>query len=85
MASRANLRTWCAERLPQAIVSMMPPSALVELLGELELALPLRSAIELSTNDEIIDCADSALVEDVVPDVVPEEFEELPVRALMRF
>ena len=42
---------------------MMLPSALVELLGALELVLPLRSAIELSTNDEIIDCADSALVE----------------------
>ena len=54
---------------------MMLPSALVELLGALELVLPLRSAIELSTNDEIIDCTDSALVEDVVPDVVPEELE----------
>ncbi len=64
---------------------MMLPSALVELLGELELVLPLRSAIELSTNDEIIDCADSALVEDVVPDVVPEELEVLPVKALIRF
>jgi hypothetical protein len=64
---------------------MMLPSALVELLEELELELPLRSAIELSTNDEIIDGADSALVEDVVPDVEPEEFEVLPVRALMRF
>lgn len=64
---------------------MMLPSALVELLEELELVLPLRSAIELSTNDEIIDCADSALVEDAVPDVVPEEFEVLPVKALIRF
>ena len=64
---------------------MMLPSALVELLGALELVLPLRSAIELSTNDEIIDCADSALVEDVVPDVVPEELEVLPVKALIRF
>jgi hypothetical protein len=62
----------------------MLPSALVELLEELELVLPLRSAIELSTNDEIIDCADSALV-DVAPDAAPEEFEVLPVRALMRF
>jgi hypothetical protein len=64
---------------------MMLPSALVELLEEFELVLPLRSAIELSTNDEIIDCADSALVEDVVPAVVPEEFEVLPVKALIRF
>jgi|HubBroStandDraft_4_1064222.scaffolds.fasta_scaffold158957_2 hypothetical protein len=38
----------------QAIVSMMLPSALVELLEELEFAPP-RSAIELSMNDEIID------------------------------
>jgi hypothetical protein len=29
-------------------------------------------------------CADSALVEDVVPDVVPEELEVLSVRALIR-
>jgi hypothetical protein len=39
---------------PQAMVSMMLPSALVELLEELEFELP-RSAIELSMNDEIID------------------------------
>jgi hypothetical protein len=39
---------------PQAMVSMMLPSALVELLEELEFELP-RSAIELLTNDEIID------------------------------
>jgi hypothetical protein len=38
----------------QALVSMMLPSALVELLEELEFELP-RSAIELSMNDEIID------------------------------
>jgi hypothetical protein len=35
------------------MVSMMLPSALGELLEELEFALP-RSAIELSMNDEII-------------------------------
>ena len=52
---------------PQAVVSMRLPSALVELLEELALELPLRFAIELSMNDEIIDCADSALLEDVVP------------------
>jgi hypothetical protein len=46
---------------------MRLPSALVELLEELALELPLRFAIELSMNDEIIDCADSALLEDVVP------------------
>lgn len=39
---------------PQAMVSMMLPSAFVEPLEELEFELP-RSAIELSTNDEIID------------------------------
>lgn len=39
---------------PQAMVSMMLPSALVELLEELEFELP-SSAIELSMNDEIID------------------------------
>jgi hypothetical protein len=66
------------------MVLMMLPSALVELLEGLELELPLRSAIELSMNDEIIDCADSALVADVVPDVALEELEVLPVRALSR-
>jgi hypothetical protein len=64
------------------MVSMMLPSALGELLEEPEFELP-RSAIELSMNDEIIDWAELALVEVVVPDVVPEELE-LPVRALMR-
>jgi hypothetical protein len=64
------------------MVSMMLPSALVELLEELELSL--RFEMELSMNDEIIDCADSALVEAVVPDVVPEELEVLPVKALIR-
>jgi hypothetical protein len=72
------------DRPPQAMVLMMPPSALVELLEGLELELPPRSAIELSMNEEIIDCADSALVADVAPDVVPEELEPLPVRALSR-
>ena len=62
---------------------MMLPSALVELLEELEFELP-RSAIELSMNDEMIDCADSALVEDVAPDVVPEELDVVPVNALIR-
>ena len=61
---------------------MMLPSALVELLEELELSL--RFEMELSMNDEMIDCADSALVEAVVPDVVPEELEVLPVKALIR-
>jgi hypothetical protein len=56
---------------PQTSVSMLLPSALVE--------LPLKSAIELAMNDEIADCADPALVEDVVP----EELEVLP-RALIR-
>jgi hypothetical protein len=68
---------------PQAMVSMMLPSALVELLEGLEFEPP-RSAIELSMNDEIIDWADSALVEDDVPVVVPVELEVLPVRALIR-
>jgi hypothetical protein len=69
------------------MVLMMLPSALVEPpVGFEELALepPPRSAIELSMNEEIIDCTDSALVEAVVPDVVPEELEVLPVRALIR-
>jgi len=64
---------------------MMLPSTLGGLLEELALELPLRSAIELSMNDEIIDCADSAPVADVASDVAPEEFEVLPVRALIRF
>jgi hypothetical protein len=68
---------------PQAIVSMMLPSALLEVLVELE--LPPRSAIELSTNEEMIDCADAALVGDAVPDVAPEALEVLAVRALIRF
>jgi hypothetical protein len=42
-----------SERDGQAIVSMMLPSALGELLEELGFELP-RSAIELSMNDEII-------------------------------
>lgn len=37
------------------MVSMMLPSVLLELLEELELELPLRSAIELSMNDVMID------------------------------
>jgi hypothetical protein len=63
---------------------MMLPSAPVELLEGLELELPPRSAIELSMNEEMIDCADSALVEDVVPGAVLEEFALPPVRALNR-
>ena len=35
-------------------------------------------------NEEIIDCADSALVEDVVSGAVLEEFALPPVRALNR-
>ena len=65
--------------VPQAVVSMMLPSALVELLEELELALP-RFAIEPSMKDEIIDSADSAFVEEDVP----EELGVLPVSALIR-
>ena len=64
------------------MVSMMLPSAPVELLEELEPSL--RFEMELSMKDEMIDCSDSALVEAVVPDVVPEELEVLPVKALIR-
>jgi hypothetical protein len=64
------------------MVSMMLPTALVELLEELEFELP-RFAIELSMNDEIIDCADSALVEGA-PEFVPAELEVPPARALIR-
>ncbi len=61
---------------------MMPPSTPLGLLEELELELelPPRSAIELSMNDEMIDCTDSALAEGVVPEVL----EAPPVRALIR-
>ncbi len=55
---------------------MILPSAFAELLVELvefELEVLPRSAIELSMNDEMIDCTDSSLVDDFVPDVVPEE------------
>jgi len=62
---------------------MMLPSGLLEVLVELE--LPPRFAIELSTNEEMIDCADAALVGDVVPDVAPEALEVPAVRALIRF
>ncbi len=61
---------------------MMLPSGLLEVLEVLE--LPPRSAIALSMNEETIDSADAALVEDVVPDV-PEELEVLAVRAPIRF
>jgi hypothetical protein len=71
---------------PQAIVSMMLPSALLEVVEELEeLELPLRSEIELSMNDEMSDCAAAALDEDVLPDVEPEALEVPAVRALIRF
>jgi hypothetical protein len=62
---------------------MMLPSGLLDVLVELE--LPPRSAIELSTNEEMIDCADAALVGDAVPGVAPEALEVLAVRALIRF
>ncbi len=62
---------------------MIPPSALLELLEAVELELPLRPAIWLSTKDEMIDCADSALLAGVVLDVAPEELA-LPVSALIR-
>ena len=63
---------------------MMLPSGLVEPPEEFALELPPRSAIELSIKEEIIDCADSALVEDAGSAVAPEELEVPPVRALIR-
>ena len=69
------------------MVSMMLPSVPGEALEELAFELP-RSAIELSMNDEIIDCADAALVEDEAPVDepvgAPEVFAVVPVRALNR-
>jgi hypothetical protein len=62
---------------------MMLPSALLDPLVELvepESELP-RLAIELSMNEEMIDCADVGFVEDVVPDVL----ELLAVSELSRF
>ena len=68
------------------MVSMMLPSGLLEVLDVLEeLGLAPRSAIELSMNEEMIDCAEAALVEEVAPDAVPVELEVPAVRALMRF
>jgi len=68
------------------MVSMMLPSGLLEVLDVLEeLELAPRSAIELSMNEEMIDCAEAALVEEVAPDAVPVELEVPAVRALMRF
>lgn len=61
---------------------MMLPSGLVELFEELE-SEPPRSAIELSMNEEMIDCADPAFG-DGVPEVAPEELDALPVKALIR-
>jgi hypothetical protein len=65
-----------------AMVSMMLPSVPVELLGALELELesPLRSAIAPSMKEEMIDCADAALVEDVVPDELDVLPESAPIR-----
>jgi hypothetical protein len=72
---------------------MMLPSMPLVVLGGLE-ELPLRVASSLLTNDEMIDCAEAALVEDVlfedeveaeVDDVVPDVAEVLPVRLLSRF
>ena len=68
----------------QAMVLTMLPSVLVEPLEETELELPLRFAIELSMNDEMIDCAGSALAVDVLPDVAPEELGALPARVAIR-
>ena len=69
------------------MVSMMLPSALFEAFEELAFELP-RSAIELSMNDAIIDCADAALVAVGAPVDEPagelEELALLPVRALSR-
>jgi hypothetical protein len=62
------------------MVLMMLPMALVGLLEVLEPEVPPRSAIELSMNEEMIDCAEAALVADVVPDAL----DALPVRALSR-
>jgi hypothetical protein len=64
------------------MVSMMPPSVLLEVFEEFALEPP-RSAIELSIKEEMIDCADSPLVEDEA-DAALEELEELPVSALIR-
>lgn len=55
---------------------MRLPSEVVAVLEDFE--LPLRFASEVSTNDERIDCADSALV-------AAEGLEVLPVRVLSRF
>ena len=59
---------------------MMPPRALVEVAGALALEPPPRSAIEPSTNDEISDCAASALA----AGVAPEELDVWLASALMR-
>jgi hypothetical protein len=71
---------------------MMPPSGLDE-LDELPPELLLRSAIELSTKAEMIDCADWALVADVVPEAgvavvaaaAPDELDVMPARELIKF
>ena len=66
------------------MVLMMLPSALLEVPVELVLFAPeppSRFAIELSMNDEMIDCVDAALVADVVVEVL----ELLPVKELRRF
>lgn len=63
---------------PQAVVLMMPPSAFKPLVEFVE--LPLRFASSLLTNEEMIDCGELALVEDVDPedDEVPDAADDVP-------
>ncbi len=62
----------------------MLPSVLAEPLGEFEFELLPRFAIELSMNDEMIDCAGLALADEVAPDAAPEELELLPASDAIR-
>lgn len=73
---------------------MMLPSVPLVAPRPLDVELPLRFASSLSTNEEMIDCAEAAFVEDVlledevepeVDGVVPAVAEVLPVRLLSRF
>ena len=63
----------------------MLPSGLVELVDEVALAPPLSSAIELSMNDEMMDCGDWALVEVVELEAVPAELDVVPAKEEIKF
>ena len=65
------------------MVSMRLPNELVEVLEELEFE-PSILARELWMKEEMMDCADWALVVDEVPDAASDVPAELAAKALIR-